>query len=450
MFAAGTIRPYIGARFPLAETPAALRHVADRKALGKVVIDVADGSGFERACVAWPAVYSYPMSEVPPTGDEVELGALLALVHGAADPFRTVQATYRTWRHDERASEAFLADVEERRRGGAHIKTFSFVRSDRGDPEPQLAETEETVRIWRDGERVRQEHHGGQRDGHDGVADGPLWWFWDEHMGARSNQADPSVGSGIGQELQVMLDPTPLLSFLNFRVAGNSEVAGRATITAQAAPRPEDPHHARFVRERHDLGTGAHLYQFEVDRERGVLLAANAIRDGQPFHKITTLAIRFDEPIPAETFRFVPPAGEEIHSVQSRRDSLRPISLAEAQQRAPFTVLMPDHVPTNWRMYCMFIEASQRRPIAAHVSLSYHSATDMRASRSRSRPRVTTNTTTSSTTRSGKWWTVMGRRSGSGAPKGLRPRHTSNATERQHSSFQTTSEATNSQRSLPV
>lgn len=41
MFTAGTVRPYIGARFPLAEAPAALRYVADRKVLGKVVIDVA-------------------------------------------------------------------------------------------------------------------------------------------------------------------------------------------------------------------------------------------------------------------------------------------------------------------------------------------------------------------------------------------------------------------------
>lgn len=40
MFATGILRPYIGARFPLAETPAALRHVAERKVLGKVVIDV--------------------------------------------------------------------------------------------------------------------------------------------------------------------------------------------------------------------------------------------------------------------------------------------------------------------------------------------------------------------------------------------------------------------------
>ncbi len=41
MFAAGKIRPHIGARFPLSETAAALRHVAERKVLGKVVIDVA-------------------------------------------------------------------------------------------------------------------------------------------------------------------------------------------------------------------------------------------------------------------------------------------------------------------------------------------------------------------------------------------------------------------------
>ncbi|OBF63028.1 NADPH:quinone oxidoreductase [Mycobacterium sp. 852002-51971_SCH5477799-a] len=41
MFADGTVRPYIGARFPLSQTAAALRHVADRKVLGKVVIDVA-------------------------------------------------------------------------------------------------------------------------------------------------------------------------------------------------------------------------------------------------------------------------------------------------------------------------------------------------------------------------------------------------------------------------
>ena len=40
MFADGTVRPYIGARYPLPEAAAAIRQVADRAALGKIVIDV--------------------------------------------------------------------------------------------------------------------------------------------------------------------------------------------------------------------------------------------------------------------------------------------------------------------------------------------------------------------------------------------------------------------------
>jgi NADPH2:quinone reductase len=40
MFADGRIHPYIGARFGLADAAAALRHVAERRALGKVIIDV--------------------------------------------------------------------------------------------------------------------------------------------------------------------------------------------------------------------------------------------------------------------------------------------------------------------------------------------------------------------------------------------------------------------------
>lgn len=41
LFAEGKLRPYIGTRFPLEQAPAALRYVADRRAIGKVVIDVA-------------------------------------------------------------------------------------------------------------------------------------------------------------------------------------------------------------------------------------------------------------------------------------------------------------------------------------------------------------------------------------------------------------------------
>jgi len=40
LFAEGKLRPYLGARFPLEQAATALRYVADRKAIGKVVIDI--------------------------------------------------------------------------------------------------------------------------------------------------------------------------------------------------------------------------------------------------------------------------------------------------------------------------------------------------------------------------------------------------------------------------
>ncbi len=240
---------------------------------------------------------------MPPTGDQVKLGALLELLHGTDERFSTVAAVYRTWRHEQRLHEAFIADVEEQKHSGAAITVASAVRS--GDPAP--SETEETVRIWREGQRVREERHGGRRDGYYGVADGPLWWFWDKRMGTMSNQSNPRVQGGVGQQLRIMLDPVPLLGALRFRVTGTSEVAGRAAVIVHATPRPRDPRDAGFGQELHKLGTGAHHYQLDVDQERGVLLTVTAIRDEQPFHKITTLAIRFDEPIPAETFQFTSP-----------------------------------------------------------------------------------------------------------------------------------------------
>ena len=104
-----------------------------------------------------------------------------------------------------------------------------------------------------------------------------------------------------------------------------------------------------------------------------MLLAVTAFRDEQPFHKITTLAIRFDEPIEAVTFQFTPPYGEEIQPIQSRQRDLAHITLPEAQQRAPFTVFMPDRVPEGWQLRCMFIAVSTRPPSPAQVSLSYRS-----------------------------------------------------------------------------
>jgi hypothetical protein len=299
-----------------------------------------------------------------PRVDPEDLGALLVVLHSADAPRGRVEVTYRVWRHQERPHAAFTANAQEQKRRGASIRSFGV-----GKSQPRPAEVEETVRIWRDGERARVEHHGGPRDGYYAVTDGPLWWMWDERNGAHSNQDDPSVGSGIGEELQIMLNPIPLLSSLRFQPTGNSRVAGRPTITARGTPRPQDPRHGGAF-ELHELGTGADYYELEVDHQLGVLLAATAIRDAQPFHGITTLAIEFDQPIAAETFRFEPPAGEEIHLTRDQH-RVEHVTLVEAQQQTPFTVLMPDTVPADWQVQCRLIRASQRPPSPVQIGLIY-------------------------------------------------------------------------------
>jgi|SRR5579884_1562279 len=298
--------------------------------------------------------------------DAVELGALLVLLHRADAPVETVEVTYRRWRHRERAHAAFVADAEEQKRRGTAIALYGLFEA-----ESEPAEDEETVRIWRAGERVRVEHHGGDRDGYYAVTDGPLWWMWDERNGAHSNQDDPSVGSGIGEELQIMLNPVPLLGSLRFQPTGSSEVVGRPTISAHGIPRPRATRHGPAF-ELHELGTGADFYELEVDRQLGVLLAATAIRDGKPFHRITTLSAAFGEPIPDETFRFEPPPGEQIQS-RWGEERLEYVTIVEAQQRAPFTVLMPDTVPVNWQVQCRLIRPSERPPSPMQIGLMYHS-----------------------------------------------------------------------------
>lgn len=300
----------------------------------------------------------------PPTP---ELGALLELLHRADASFTTVQATYRIWRHEKRAGEAFRAEIEEEKRRGAAISSYGPAGISDAP-----AESEEQLRLWRSGDRAREERDGGPRERSYGVRVGNLWWMWDQLNGAASNEDDPKVGSGVGEELSMMLDPTPLLSSLRFRVLGCSHQAGRATITAEAVPRPSGRHGRLRVFELHELGSGADRYTLDVDAERGVLLAVVALRNDEPFHQITTLEITFDEPIPDERFEFQPPAGEEVRAVGQRARPVH-VPLTEARQRAPFTILIPDRVPSDWELHCVFVEPSDRPPAPAQVLLQYRS-----------------------------------------------------------------------------
>ena len=302
-----------------------------------------------------------------PSGGAVELGALLALLHRGDAGFDRVEATYRTWRHHKRAAAAWRAEIEEEKRRGTAIASYG-PSSDSDEP----AETETVLRIWRAEGRVREEREGGPRDGAYAVRDGDIWWSWDVGSGAVSNQDDPTVGFSVGEEVSLMLDPTPLLGSLRFSPAGSGRVAGRDTVTADAVPRLSGARQHPRAFELHQLGGGADRYTLEIDADRGVLLQVTASRDGEPFQGITTDHIAFDHPIAPERFRFGPPVGEQVHPTRGRHRLVH-VSLADAQQRAPFTVLIPDRIPPDWHSTCAFIEPSDRPLSPAAVSLNYHS-----------------------------------------------------------------------------
>jgi hypothetical protein len=152
-------------------------------------------------------------------------------------------------------------------------------------------------------------------------------------------------------------------------VIGSSEVAGRPTVTAHGTPRPLDP---GISFELNQLGIGADFYELEVDREHGVLLAVTAVRGGEPFHRIATLAISFNEAIEPQLFRFEPPEDEEIQPTRAGSRA-RHVTLVEAQQQTSFTVLMPDTVPDNWQVRCRLIEASNRPESSEQIALHYNS-----------------------------------------------------------------------------
>jgi len=254
------------------------------------------------------------------------------LLNRADTALRSIEATYRIWRPED---------------GG------------------------EVLHIWRADGRAREQHEGGPRDGAYGVRDGELWWSWDERNGATSNRDDPKLGSGIGEALSVMLDPTPLLGLLRFATVGHGRVAARETITAEAVPRRRDPRRHPPAFELYELGPGADCYTLEIDAQRGVLLEVLATRDGDPFNKVTTVAIAFDRVIPEERFTFEPPPGEEIQPTWGHPPER--ISVREAQQRAAFTVLIPDRIPSDWHVSVLFREPSPRPPWPGSVALIYSS-----------------------------------------------------------------------------
>ena len=291
-----------------------------------------------------------------------ELGDLLVLLHGARGRVGTVRAVVRTWHHVRVRDQAMARLVE---RGD--VVTYGPIDVPQRDSEESL------VRLWfAPPERVREERE--DPDGARlGVRQGRLWWHYDAQNGAMSNQDQPEVGSGVGEEFGWLLDPAAVIGLLDFGQISPGRRADRPVLRVRAVPRVND--HGSDEPLWRLGGMGADELRLEVDAERGTLLRVESSYGQQPFAVSEVLEISFDEEFPGDTFVFTAPPGEEVRSIAEQFGGVRrDLTIEQVVALAPFVVWIPARLPANWETQIAFAAAQDRPPAAPHVFLHYRAS----------------------------------------------------------------------------
>jgi len=239
----------------------------------------------------------------------VELGRLLALLHGGGRSLRTVRLT-ATAHSDTEA--LFAARERERERSGAELVTLTIPSGGPARERPRFVE--ETTRLWLERpDKLREEKDGEYP--RTGVRVGDTWWLYNEHYGVVTNDGS-GHGVGLGQEFDLILEPARLLPWFDFEILDDEVQADQPAVRVLGRPRPASE--PAFLRLPSPLPAGCDLYEFVVDRERGTLLRVLGLFDGRPAMDLQIVEIVFDEPIAPETFVFEPPAGVEIKNLRER------------------------------------------------------------------------------------------------------------------------------------
>jgi outer membrane lipoprotein-sorting protein len=290
-----------------------------------------------------------------------ELGEALALMHRAGERFETLRATVREWYHAEdarRAGERYAATPDGREEGWADLL-------DQREEHGGWQSRESVLRLWVEKpDRVREEREGGAPGLEIGIRDGELWWMYDPEWGVESNEDDPSVGSGVGQGIEHLLDPAPLLGALKFKLLGRSTVAGRDAIRLQAQPRANVGHSFALIQ----LGREAEEYEVAIDAERGVILREAALSGGREYRVTEMLEVAFDERFPPGTFTLTLPSGE----APRRNEDVEPqqVELEEAARLASFPVFAA-RLPSPWLERVSYFRGDPRQRYPETVAIHY-------------------------------------------------------------------------------
>lgn len=245
-------------------------------------------------------------------------------------------------------------------------------------PPERLDEHELLVRFWSEPpDRLREETEtvAPQRHEHLTVRDGRRWWTYSPDCGAVSNvvagEEDEQTVVGGSELWSPLLEPAVLIPVLDFELRGEADAIGRPALRVGARPRALQAGEPFFFRTQ--LPVGADEYELLVDTERGVVLRAAALLDGEEFSTSAIQELAFDPELPPEIFTFEPPPGEAIRAPDAGLPE--PVTIEEAARRASFPLFYVPELPQGcWDLRVMYVPPSERPPLKESVHLAYHRA----------------------------------------------------------------------------
>jgi hypothetical protein len=221
----------------------------------------------------------------------MELAALLELLYAASDRSRTVSATVHR-RHDQ-PRELEVLKARGLYRGPPAIPPEEGWWENR-----PAAVLETTTRLWASRpDRWRWETsfvRNGVEETSVGVKDGELFWerIGDGEIHTNEGREEHST---VRSSVELLFDPSPLLGDYRFEIGAPTMHHNRRALEVAASSRPG----ARP----HGFGPLSDQLALLVDEDRGVLLRAAVVVDGEELLTSEVAEIRFDEPIQSELFR---------------------------------------------------------------------------------------------------------------------------------------------------
>ena len=237
-----------------------------------------------------------------------DLGNLLERLHGARNSYRTLRATIRMVR-DEKLEREARQRRQEASSGARSVWVATWgSRQSSGDPTTE-GRWERVSRLWvRSPSQLRWEcefEWRGERGKSTSLIDGERYWSDDSVRGFTTSERRSF-------SLQIpdldLLDPWQLASDFDFEVRGKGVHAGREAIEARATTRKPRVGYRRPISLFSPKGEG---YDIAVDLERGTVLRAAALVDGEPFETAEVTEIAFDEEFDAAVFQVEPPPEDE-------------------------------------------------------------------------------------------------------------------------------------------